>query len=70
MAHTFTKNIDHFERMDRQITGLEMRRNIILREIERHRATVGQQLRRSTPEAEDVEFEEIETSPMTKANAS
>ena len=42
------------------IANAEARRNAILREVERHRATWGEDLRRAAQQAEDVEFEIIE----------
>ena len=39
------------------IANAEARRNAILREVERHRATWGEDLRRAAQQAEDVEFE-------------
>jgi hypothetical protein len=45
------------------IASAEARRNAVLREIERHRATLGRELRRLVPEAEDAQFEVIESPP-------
>jgi hypothetical protein len=55
--------IDYIERIDRLTTIAESRRNASLHEIDRHRATLGEALRRSVQEIEDGEFEVIETTP-------
>ena len=38
----------------------ELRRNAALREIERHRATFGQALRRASEEVVDGQFQQVE----------
>jgi hypothetical protein len=45
------------------IASAEARRNAVLREIERHRSTLGRELRRLVPAAEDAQFEVIESPP-------
>ena len=42
------------------IASAEARRNAVLREIERHRATLGQELRRMMTDAQHAELEVIE----------
>jgi hypothetical protein len=59
MAQTFAAKLDEVERIDRMIASAEARRNLVLREVERHRETLAATLRRATEEAEDAEFEEI-----------
>lgn len=59
MAQCLAANIDSIERIDRMIMTAEVRRNAALREIDRHRASFGQALRRETQAAEDAEFEVI-----------
>jgi hypothetical protein len=44
--------LDFLERIDRIITAAEARRNAALREIDRHRATLGRQLRQAVLEAD------------------
>jgi hypothetical protein len=44
--------LDFIERIDRLIMAAEARRNAALREIDRHRATLGRQLRQAVLEAE------------------
>jgi hypothetical protein len=56
-------DFDYIERIDRLTTVAESRRNASLHEIDRHRATLGEALRRSVQEIEDAEFKVIETSP-------
>jgi hypothetical protein len=56
MAKGFTQEIDVIERIDRLIAIAETRRNASLREIDRHRAVLGDALRRNV---QDAEFEVI-----------
>jgi hypothetical protein len=60
MAQTLSINLNDIERIQRMIANAEARRNAILREVERHRATWGEDLRRAAQQAEDVEFEIME----------
>ena len=60
MAQTLLTNLDHIERMERLIATAEARRDAILCEVERHRATWGQELRRAVQQAEDAEIKVIE----------
>jgi hypothetical protein len=62
-ADALTKQLDNIERIDRLATIAENRRNASLREIDRHRAVLGETLRRSVQEIEDAEFKMIETTP-------
>ena len=57
------EKFDHIERLDRLITMAESRRNAILHEIERHRAILGEMLRRRVVEIEADELKVIETAP-------
>ena len=59
MAQTFAGEIDHVDRIDRMIMSAEARRNVALREIDRHRAALGEQLRRATQDIEDAHFKVI-----------
>jgi hypothetical protein len=47
--------LDFIERVERMIMAAEARRNAALREIDRHRATLGRQLRQAVLEAEAQE---------------
>ena len=61
-ARAFEMKIKNIELIDRMIASAEARRNIALREIERHRVSVAERLRRAS-EIEDAEFEEVTTVP-------
>ena len=63
MAQTLSSNLDDIERIDRMIATAEVRRNAILREVDRHRTTWGQALRRAAQQIEEDEFELIEAQP-------
>jgi len=63
------KELDYIERIDRQITIAESRRNASLREIDRRRPILGETLRRSVQEAENGEFKVIEAWPAKGKNA-
>jgi hypothetical protein len=67
IARVPVDKLDKIDRLDRTIASAEARRNAVLREIERHRATLGQELRRLVPEAEDADFEVIESPPAAAA---
>jgi hypothetical protein len=70
MAQTLSISLDDIERIDRMIATAEVRRNAILREVDRHRTTWGQELRRAAQQAEDAEFKLIEAqSDKTKTAA-
>lgn len=58
-ARTLALRIDDVERIDRMTMVAEGRRDTILRELERHRASTAQRLRRALGAAEDAEFEVI-----------
>jgi hypothetical protein len=59
MAQTLALKIDEIDRIGRMIAGAEARRNIALREIDKHRATLGAALRQAADEVQDAEFKEI-----------
>jgi hypothetical protein len=61
--------LDEIERIDRMIASSEARRNNALREIDRHRATLGAALRAAVDEAEDAEFTNVETGAAAKDSA-
>jgi hypothetical protein len=54
-AQTLALKIDIVERIDRMMVTAEARRNSVLREIERHRASFARTLRRTVEEVEDAE---------------
>jgi hypothetical protein len=51
-----TAKIEEIERIDRLITIAEGRRTASLREIDRHRAVIGEAVRRKVQEVEDAEL--------------
>ena len=61
MAEGLAKVINSFERFDRMLAGAEARRNNALREIGRHRETLGAAMRQVIGEVEDAEFRDVET---------
>jgi hypothetical protein len=69
LARALAIRLDEFERVDRIIMTMEVRRNAALREIDRHRETLGQQLRRLAQRAEDAEFEVIDADQVANAKA-
>jgi hypothetical protein len=61
-AQTLAVKLDTFERIDRLIMQSEARRNMVLREIDRHRDAWARRLREVSNSIEDGEFTEIATS--------
>lgn len=59
VAETIAIKISDIEKLDRLITSAEACRNGTLREIDRHRATRGQAMRRAIEDVEDADFVEI-----------
>jgi hypothetical protein len=59
MGQTLSLSIDSIERIDRMIASAEARRGNALREIDRHRATLGVAVR-AFAETEDGEFKELD----------
>jgi len=59
MARTLALKIHEVERIDRMTMAAEARRNAILREIERHRATFARTLRRAVEDVEDADFKVV-----------
>jgi len=60
LAQTFSLKVNDIERIQNMIALAEARRNATLREIDRHRQTLGQKLRRAAQQLEDGEFRVIE----------
>jgi hypothetical protein len=69
MAQTLSVNLDDIERIDRMIATAEVRRNAILREVERHRTPWGQALRRAAQQVNEDEFKLIEAQPAKMGTA-
>ena len=55
-AQTLAVKLEAFERIDRMIMQAEARRNMILREIDRHRDVLARRLREASAMIEDAEF--------------
>jgi hypothetical protein len=63
-AQTFAVKLETFDRIDALISRTEARRNLVLREIDRHRNVLVQRLREAANEIEDAQFSEV--APATK----
>jgi hypothetical protein len=61
-AQTLAVKLDAFERIDHMIMQTEARRNMILREIDRHRDALARRLREASAMIEDARFMEIAAS--------
>jgi hypothetical protein len=59
MAETLADRIDDIERIDRMIASAEQRRSAMLREIDRHRASLAARLRLASDEVVQAEFEDV-----------
>jgi hypothetical protein len=68
-ARTLALKIEKIERIDRLIMSAEARRNSVLREVDRHRASVAQALREAAKDIEDAQFEEVEAKKIVDRNA-
>jgi hypothetical protein len=69
LAQTFSLKLNDIERIEHMTALAEARRNATLREIERHRQTLGQKLRRPAQQLEDGQFRVIEhTTSIDGAN--
>jgi hypothetical protein len=60
-AKTFESKLDSFERLDRMLASAEARRNNALREIDRHRESLGRAMRQAIDEVQDAEFRDVES---------
>jgi hypothetical protein len=60
LAYTFSVKVNDIERIEHMTALAEARRNATLREIDRHRQTLGQKLRRAAQQLEDGQFRVIE----------
>ena len=65
MAEALSSAIDDFERIDRMLASSEARRNTSLREIDRHRSTLGAAVRQAIDKVEDAEFRDVETGEVS-----
>jgi hypothetical protein len=71
-VHGLCIRLDNVERIDRMIMTAEARRNATLREIDRHRETLGRRLRRVVADAEarDAAFEVVDVEPAAALETS
>jgi hypothetical protein len=69
MAQTLSIKLDDIERIDRMIAVAEARHNAILREIDRHREVLSQNLRRAIQDVEDGPLQIIENTSVKERNA-
>ena len=67
-ALTLAKNPDQFEQMERKGALLEVRRAALLRELDRHRATLQAIARQLLPELDQLEPRVIEAKPAEGAD--
>ena len=58
IAETLAARIDDIERIDRMIASAEQRRSAMLREVDRHRASLASRLRRAS-DVVQAEFEDV-----------
>jgi hypothetical protein len=65
LAQTFSLKLNDIERIEHMTALEEARRNATLREIDRHRQTLGQKLRRAAQQLEDGQFRVIESTPAS-----
>jgi hypothetical protein len=68
MAEALSSKIDTFERIDRILASSEARRNKALREIDRHRSTLGAAVRQAIEKVEDAEFHDLETGEVSRGS--
>jgi hypothetical protein len=59
LAETLAARIDDIERIDRMIASAEQRRSAMLREVDRHRASLASRLRLASDEVVQAEFEDV-----------
>lgn len=60
VAEAASIKLNELERLDRMLVTMEARRDNILRELDRHRATRGAQRRRPAEQIEDAAYQEVE----------
>jgi hypothetical protein len=69
MARTLALKIHEVERIDRMTMAAEARRNAVLREIERHRASFARSLRRTVEDVEEADVKMIAAPNAAPAEA-
>lgn len=66
MAQAFQRQLPDIERIDRMVTSADQRRDTLLREIERKRASLGQLLRAAAADVIDVEPSKQDAGMLSK----
>src|SRR5262249_53695546 len=66
LAQTFSLKVNDIERIEHMMALAEARRNATLREIDRHRQTLGRKLRRGAEQLEGGQFRVIEHTTSTE----
>jgi hypothetical protein len=69
IAHVLATKIDQFDRIEQMIMNAEARRNIALREVDRHRANLAQALRQASDGVIDAEFKDVPPQQRTLGDA-
>jgi hypothetical protein len=64
IATALSENLHHINRIDDRLATLQSRRNAVLREIDRHRATLGQGLRKAAQQIEEAEYQVLDEQPV------
>jgi hypothetical protein len=67
MARTLALKIHEIERIDRMTMAAEARRNAVLREIERHRASFARTLRRTVDDVEEADVKMLAAQQAAEA---
>jgi hypothetical protein len=67
MAETLVERIEDIERIDRMIVSAEQRRSAMLREVDRHRASLASRLRLASDEVVQAEFEDVTPTSLRPA---
>jgi hypothetical protein len=65
MAEALSSKVDAYECVDGMVARGEARRNMALREIDRHRSTLGAAVRQAIDRVEDAEFRDVETGEVS-----
>jgi hypothetical protein len=68
-AQTLSLKIDDIERIDCMILNAGARRDAVLREVDRHRASLGQASRRASDGAEEAQLVVVETKQIADQSA-
>jgi len=67
-AQTLSQDLNHIEQIEHMTAMAEVRRNNTLREIERHRATLSDALRRNVRQIEEGECQVVDAEPVEESD--